>query len=71
MNIRNKRALLIESVNKNNIIISKEIFKQTLDKWIHSGLLNEFIIDNNVKVSVAELYESEASVLLREEGIIK
>ena len=57
---KNKRTLLIESVSKNNNIIWKQIIK----KWALTGRLDGFF-------NVAELYESEASTLLREEGIIK
>jgi hypothetical protein len=74
----NKRALLVESVGKNNIIMVKEIRKQVIKKWISSGLLDGIgIIDRSKlgideqKASVAELYESEASMLLRCQGLLK
>lgn len=74
----NKRALLVESVGKNNIIMMKEIRKQVVKKWISSGLLDGIgIIDRNKlgidyqSVGLAELYESEASMLLRYQGLLK
>jgi hypothetical protein len=62
---RKKRALLVESISKNNFLRKQIIIedrKQIIKKWALSGLLDGF--DKKTKANVAQLYESEASMLL-------